>query len=125
MLSVTFDKVTDELTIANTGTEATKTPPKIFIKPSEDLGIDKNIRKFSPERDYLDVLRYRLVSITVEGRSYTLGFDTGANYSNGIYLKTTDEAGARPLSPNGSVTVSITLDKTTLDRDYRFKFEVV
>ena len=124
MLSVTFDKLTNELTIKNTGTEATKTPPKIFIKPSEDLGVDKNIRKFSSERDYLDVLRYRLVSITVEDRDYVLDFDTGANYSNGIYLKTTDEAGARPLSPNASVTVSVELD-TTLERDYRFKFEVV
>ena len=125
MLSVTFDKTSSELTIKNTGTEATKTPPKIFIKPSEDLGVDKNIRKFSPERDYLDVLRHGLVSITVEGRNYVLDFDTGATYSNGIYLKTTDEAGARPLAAGDPVIVGVVLDSTILDRDYRFKFEVV
>ena len=125
MLSVTFDNTNTQLTIKNTGSEATKTAPKIFIKPSEDLGIDNNIRKFSPERDYLDVLRYGLVSITVEDREYLLDFDTGANYSNGIYLKTTDAAGARPLSPNGTVIVNVVLDRSTLGRDYRFKFEVV
>jgi len=127
MLEIKFDAETDRLTITNNSTEPTSTPPKLYIKPSEDLGELKKIRKFSPERDYLDALRYGLIDVEFVGttRNFTLNFETGANYSNGIPVKVNASNEALPLDANDSVIVSVTLNNSTLDRDYRFKFEVL
>lgn len=127
MLGIEFDAVSSRLTIRNTSTDATSTPPKLYIKPSEDLGDLKKIRKFSPERDYLDILRHGLVVVSFAGtsRTFTLGFETGANYSNGIPVKIDPDNGALPLGANDIIIVDVTLDQTTLGRAYRFKFEVL
>lgn len=127
MLEIKFDATSSQLSITNTSTEPTSTPPRLYIKPSEDLGDLTKIRKFSPERDYLDALRYGLVAVEFAGttRTFTLNFETGANYSNGIPIKVDANDGALPLNSGGIIIVNVTLDKDILGRDYRFKFEVL
>lgn len=125
MLEVNYEEGT--LTITNSSQESkSETKPLLFIKPSEDLGDLEKIRKFTPERDYLDALRYADINVEFvsDQRSYTINFETGANYSTGIPVKLDVDGKSAKLNAGEIVTLDVTFNDN-MDRSYRFKFEVI
>lgn len=126
MLEVKYEEGTATLTIRNKSQESkSETKPLLFIKPSEDLGDLEKIRKFTPERDYLDALRYADINVEFsDQRSYTIDFETGANYSTGIPVKLDADEKSAKLNAEEVVTLNVTFNNN-MDRSYRFKFEVI